>query len=158
MRKTRFVSENSSSAMPACVRFAVTLSVSFTTVMVVAMAAGSAFAPPESQAGIMYCWSIFGACAIATILQAAFFTNLVFKRAGDAARVGMFGACLYGALVVVAVIARWFPTDNPGAWVIFTAIYLTILAVLTATFRAVERKRSRDFDEKLGKYRAKHDE
>lgn len=158
MRETRFVPENDTNAATAFARFAVTLSVSFTTIMVIAMAAGSILAPSESQAGIVYCWSIFGACAVAALLQAVFFTDLVLKRAGDAIRVGLFGACLYGALAIVAAVARWFPVDNPGAWVAFTVIYLAVLVALTTVFRLMERRQAREFDEMLEKYRAEHGE
>lgn len=157
MKKTRFVSEGPSDQMPVPVRLACTLCVSFTVVMVATMAAGSAFAPPESQAGIGLCWSIFGACAVMTLLQAAFFTDLVFKRAGYVARVGMFGGCMYVVLAAVAMAARWFPTDNLGAWALFTAIYLLALGVTAALFRAVERSRSRRFDELLKRYRSERE-
>lgn len=154
MRKERFVSEGSPAKGAALARFAVTVSVSFTVVMAATLAMGSAFAPREAQGGIMLCWSILIACVLAAALQMVFFTDLVFKRMGTAARTGVFGGCLYGVLAVVGSVFEWFPTGNAGAWVSFTVFYMAVLAVLTVAFRAAYRSRAREYDDRLKAYRS----
>lgn len=158
MRKERFVSEGEPEKGAMFIRFVLTVSISFTVVMAVAMAMGSAFAPPEAQAGIMYSWSILAACALAAAFQMLLFTDLVFKRMSSVVRMGIFGGCLYGMLAVAGAVFKWFPVGDPGAWITFTAIYLIVLAALAAAHRVVERNHEREYAEQLKEYRSARDE
>ena len=133
--------------------FLATLCVSFTIMMVVCMALGTIFAGEESKHGIMYCWSLLGACVCTAALQFAFFTPTVIKRMAYPLRLFLFGICLYAVLAVLAVVMRWFPADMAGAWVSFTISYLVALAVATAAYAAKHRREERTLNEKLNEYR-----
>lgn len=133
--------------------FLTTLCVSFTIMMVVCMALGTIFAGEESKQGIMYCWSLLGACVCTAALQFVFFTPTVIKRMAYPLRLFLFGICLYAVLAVLAVVMRWFPADMAGAWVSFTISYLVALAVATAAYAAKHRREERTLNEKLNEYR-----
>lgn len=134
-------------------RFVLTTCVAFTVVMVIDLIVGSLFAPPALQATIRYCWSVLAACALAAGLQLVFFTDVVLKRATYAVRVGLFGGCLYGVMLAIAVLAQWFPLENLWAWGAFTLLYLVVLGITSLAFKVVERRRAREFDERLRAYR-----
>ena len=133
--------------------FLVTLCAPFTVLMVVCMALGTVFADEESKRGIMYCWSLLGACVCTAALQLVFFTPTVIKRMAYPLRLFLFGVCLYAVLAVLAVAISWFPADMAGAWASFTVSYLAALAVATAAFAAKHRREERVLNEKLGEYR-----
>ena len=81
--------------------FLATLCVSFTATMVICMIFGTIFADEASKQGIMYCWSVLGACVCAAALQFVFFTPVVIKRMTYPLRLLLFGACLYVVLAVL---------------------------------------------------------
>ncbi len=131
----------------------ITLCVGFTTIMVVALALGSFFADEQAKQGINYCWSLFGACVGATVLQFVFFTPTIIKRMAYPLRLAAFGVCLYAVLAAVAVAMHWFPVDMAGAWVTFTVSYLFALAVASVFFAIKQKRESQEFDDKLEEYR-----
>ena len=133
--------------------FMVTLYISFTTVMIVYMAFGSAFAGEGLKWSTLYCWSLLGACACTAALQLIFFTPVLIKRMTYPLRLLLFGICLYAVLATLAVTMAWFPADMAGAWVSFTVSYLVALAAATAAFAAKRRREERVLSEKLGEYR-----
>ena len=133
--------------------FLATLCASFTVMMVVCMALGTVFADEESRRGIMYCWSLLGACVCTAALQFVFFTPTVIKRMVYPLRLFLFGVCLYVVLAVLAVTMGWFPADMAGAWASFTISYLVALAVATAAYAAKHRREERTLNEKLNEYR-----
>lgn len=133
--------------------FLATLCVSFTIMMVVCMALGTIFAGEESKQGIMYCWSVLGACVCTAALQFVFFTPVVIKRMTYPLRLLLFGACLYVVLAVLAVTMAWFPIGMVGAWASFTVTYLVMLAAATAAFAVKHRREERTLNEKLDEYR-----
>lgn len=129
-----------------------TLCVGFTVIMVVCLTYGVIFAEGEARESVLYCWSIFGACALAAVLQFVFFTPTVIKRAGYPLRVAGFGACLYGVLVMLAVAMNWFPLDMLGAWASFTLSYLVALAIAAAFFAIRQKRESRELNKRLSEY------
>ena len=133
--------------------FLATLCVSFTATMVICMIFGTIFADEASKQGIMYCWSVLGACVCAAALQVVFFTPVVIKRMTYPLRLLLFGACLYVVLAVLAVTMAWFPIGMVGAWASFTVTYLVMLAAATAAFAAKHRREERTLNEKLNEYR-----
>lgn len=127
--------------------------IGFTVAMIVLLAWGTCFADGAARQGIYYCWSILAACVAAPALQLVFFTPAVIRRMAYPARLALFGVCLYAALCVLAVFLGWFPVSSPGAWVTFTVIYLTILAVLTLAFNAKLSRETRELNDRLAGYR-----
>ena len=134
----------------------INFSVAFTVFMLFSMVFGMIFAGEEARAGIMYCWGIAGAMFAAVIMQLVFFTPLVIKRIGYAARVALFGACFYAVLTPLAALFGWFPTDIPGAWITWTVIYVVILAFMTVLFTLIYRRETKALNEKLERYKSGH--
>lgn len=131
----------------------VTPCISFTTVMIVYMALGSAFAGEGLEWSTLYCWSLLGACACTVALQLIFFTPVVIKRMMHPLRLLLFGICLSSVLATMGVTMAWFPADMAGVWVSFTVSYLVTLAAATTAFAAKRRREGRALNKKLGKYR-----
>lgn len=128
--------------------------IAFTIFMLFSMVFGMIFAGEEARTGIMYCWGIAGAMLAAVIMQLVFFTPLVIKRLGYAARVALFGACFYAVLTPLAALFGWFPTDIPDAWITWTVIYVVILAFMTVLFTLIYRRETKALNEKLERYKA----
>lgn len=128
--------------------------IAFTIFMLFTMAFGMIYADEEAKAGIMYCWGIAGAMLLAVVMQLVFFTPLVIRRLGYAARVALFGVSFYAILTLFAAFFGWFPADIPGAWITWTVIYVVILALLTVLFTLIYRREAKALNEKLERYKA----
>lgn len=129
------------------------LCIAFTLAMVACMALGTCFADESTRQGIMFCWSIFGACACAAALQFVFFTPVLIKKMAYAPRLLAFGLCLYAVLVALAMAMSWFPVGEPGAWASFTMIYLVVLAGMSGFFAVRQRREERMLNDCLSEYR-----
>lgn len=127
--------------------------IGFTVAMIALLAWGTCFADSAAKQGIYYCWSILAVCFVTAALQLVFFTPAVIRRMAYAARLALFGVCLYAFLCVLAVLLNWFPAADPGAWAIFTVVYLAILAVLTLVFNAKLSRETRELNDKLAEFR-----
>ena len=128
--------------------------IAFTIFMLFSMVFGMIFADAEARTGIMYCWGIAGAMLLAVVMQLVFFTPLVIRRLGYAARVALFGVGFYAILTPFAAFFGWFPADIPGAWITWTVIYVVILTLLTALFTMIYRREAKALNEKLERYKA----
>lgn len=128
--------------------------IAFTIFMLFTMVFGMIYADEEAKAGIMYCWGIASAMLLAVVMQLVFFTPLVIRRLGYAARVALFGVGFYAILTPFAAFFGWFPADIPGAWITWTVIYVVILTLLTVFFTLVYRREAKALNEKLERYKA----
>lgn len=133
--------------------FLKTLCTSFTTIMLVSLLIVTILGNSAARQEIMWCWSLFGSCVCAAVLQFVFFTPVVIKRMLYPLRLLAFGVCLYVVLAALAVAMSWFPTDKAGAWVSFTVIYLIMLAAATAMLTAERRLEERRLNEGLSEFR-----
>lgn len=128
--------------------------IAFTIFMLFSMVFGMIFAGEEARAGIMYCWGIAGVMLVAVVMQLVFFTPLVIRRLGYAARVALFGVAFYVILTPLGAFFGWFPADMPAAWITWTVIYVVILALLTVLFTLIYRRETRELNEKLERYKS----
>lgn len=126
----------------------------FTIVMLWFTGMGYLFAGPSY--GLNLTASVFGAAFGMAALQALWFTGAVFKKLAYPARIAGFGVCLLPVLALCAWGGRWFPVDIPWAWVSFAAIYLFILAGMTAGYTVYFKKTAGGYDEALARYREQH--
>lgn len=138
--------------------FVANVCIAFTVLMIGCMICGTIFADEQARAGLLYCWSILGACVIAGALQFVFFTPVLIKHMGYAPRVALFGICLYVALAALACALNWFPVDAASAWISFTCIYLVLLALFTWIFSLIYRRRIRSLNEGLARFKEAHRE
>ena len=61
---------------------------------------------------------------------------------------------VFGMLVMcMAVFMRWFPLENPGAWLLFIGLFVAVFAVMTLGFEVYFRIVGRRYDGLLGQYR-----
>lgn len=129
--------------------------IGFTLFMVVCMILGSIFADEEAKRGILYCWSILGACAVAAVMQFVFFTDALIKHLSYPIRLILFGICLYAILAGIAFAFAWFPMENPGAWISFSVSYLLIFAAISLCFHFRDKRQTKLMNERLASL---HDE
>ena len=86
-------------------------------------------------------------------MQLLAFSDLVIKKLSYAWRLVVF-AIPFGALLTgFAVTFHWFPTENPGAWITFGAIFVVIFLFCTAGFELYFRLSGRKYDDRLDWYR-----
>ena len=69
-------------------------------------------------------------------------------------RLACFGLCLYVLLAAMGACFNWFPADNMGAWISFTAIYVVILVLMTIVFNRIYRRGKRELNEGLERYKS----
>lgn len=150
----RIIDPERKSAGQVLRELALNFCIGFTLVMLFSIAFGLVFADDQAKQGILYCVMLAGAMLVAAVLQMLFFTPVVFKRMGGAARLAGFGLCLYALLAAMGAIFQWFPADNPWGWVSFTVIYLVILALMTLVFGRIYRKEGKALNEGLARYKA----
>lgn len=141
---------------PAIKRAAIAFCVIFTATMGLWSLAGLAFVGPEQ--GIVLTLTILLACALMAALQALWFGGAVIRRAAYPLRVLGFGLCALAALALCAWLGAWFPMDEPGPWVSFCAIYLTVLALASAGYALYYRRAAGSLDAALARYREGHAE
>ena len=125
--------------------------VMFTVVMAWFLAMGYLFAGPSY--GLNLTASLYGMSISLAALQALWFTEAAFKKLSYPARIAGFGTCALPALVLCAWVGKWFPMDTPGVWIVFVAIYLLVLAGMTAGYTAYFKKTAGSYDAALARYR-----
>ncbi|MCI6274924.1 hypothetical protein [Tractidigestivibacter sp.] len=101
-------------------------------------------------AGSAMSWML--ACLAGGILQQLWFNYRPASRLSYGRRVAGFGVTYFIALSGCAVLGQWLPADKPGTWVGFAAIYLVILAILTAAFTIAFRKEKAEYQEFLDRF------
>lgn len=133
-----------------CINF----SIAFTLFMLFSMFIGMIYADEEARAGIMYCWTIAGAMLLAVVLQLVFFTPLLIRRLNYGARIALFGVCFYAVLTPLAIAFGWFPTELPGAWLIWNVTYVVILALSSLLFTGLYRRETKLLNKQLERYKS----
>ena len=133
-----------------CINF----SFAFTLFMLFSMFFGMIYADEEARAGIMYCWTIAGAILLAVVLQLVFFTPLLIRRLNYGARIALFGVCFYAVLTPLAIAFGWFPTELPGAWLIWNVTYVMILALSSLLFTGLYRRETKLLNKQLERYKS----
>lgn len=130
-------------------QMAVRACVIFTASCIIALAIGTAV----GEEGMGYGWSLLAASAVGAVLQALFFTGIVFPSMANPVRMLLFGLGFYGLLAWIAATFRWFPVDRLGSWLIFTAFYLGGLGVGCVIWALRGRSEERRLSEHLDRYR-----
>ena len=103
-------------------------------------------------------WTLLLASAAGTLIQAVCFTDWLIKRMRYTLRSLLFLALFFPALSVLAWKAEWFPVQEPGAWVTFTASFFVTFLVMTIGFEVYFRLTGRKYDGLLGQYRREREE
>ena len=80
------------------------------------------------------------------VLQIVAFTELVIKRLRYTLRLFVFA--------VPYLAFGWLPAAQPGAWALFSLIFLAVLLTMTLGFELYYRISGKKYDGLLGQYRA----
>ncbi len=88
-------------------------------------------------------------------LQYVFFSERVLKKMPYVRRVLLFGLCLLAVLAPFAVLCGWFPVGEPLSWLIFLAVFVALLLVLTAVFEVIYRITGRRYTSLLEERQSK---
>lgn len=95
-----------------------------------------------------------GAMLLAVVLQLVFFTPLLIRRLNYGARIALFGVCFYAVLTPLAIAFGWFPTELPGAWLIWNVTYVVILALSSLLFTGLYRRETKLLNKQLERYKS----
>lgn len=126
----------------------------FTVMMAWFLGMGYLFAGPSY--GLNLTASLYGAALGMAVLQAFWFTGVLFKRLAYPARIAGFGASLLPVLALCAWLGPWIPADMPEAWACFVVIYLVILAGMTIGYTVYFKKTAGGYDQALARYRERN--
>lgn len=133
------------SLMKACVMF--------TIFMLIGSLIAIAFAGP--QQGLIMTLTLMLAAIAFAFLQSLWFTDKLIKHLTYPLRIFGFGVTAFAVLLVCAALGSWFPMDNPGAWITFTAIYLVVLVLCCIGYQIYFKRTVGSFDEALRHYHEK---
>lgn len=105
--------------------------------------------------GMAFCLSFVLAGVATGILQQLWFNWEPAFALAYGKRVAGFGLTFFPPLVGCAVLGQWLPVAEPGAWAIFTVLYLAILLVLTFVITRSLKRRGIEYERDLAAYRAR---
>lgn len=94
---------------------------------------------------------IFILCACISLLQYVFFSGRVLKKPSYSLRMALFAVVCFGLCLGFAGMFRWFPLENPGAWLSFAVIFLIAFAGISLGFEIYFRAMAKKYDEALGR-------
>lgn len=106
--------------------------------------------PDEST---RYTLSWIAAMLSGGIGQQLWFNYRVSSKLNYPARLLGFGLTYFVVLSTCAWFGQWLPLENPWACVSFVVTYLIVLAVLTAIFTGISRRRGVAYQKALDEYR-----
>lgn len=92
-----------------------------------------------------------------TLLQYICFTDRYIKKMRYTGRLVLFVAIFLPFLLAIAHWFHWFPMGDGKAWLLFAAIFIAILAVMTGGFEIYFRVTGKKYDGLLGQYRAERE-
>ena len=98
-------------------------------------------------------WQLLFLSAVTAVLQSIVFNDIMFKKLRYALRVIVFAVPLYAAVAAFAWGFRWFPASGKS-WLIFTAIFLGILLLLSVVFEVFFRITGTRLNNMLDAYKA----
>lgn len=108
---------------------------------------------PDESTRSTLSWIVAMLCG--GIGQQLWFNYRMSSKLNYRARVLGFGLTYFAALLACAWFGQWLPVGNPWAYVGFLATYLIVLAILTAIFAGISRRRGIAYQKALDEYRAK---
>ena len=97
-------------------------------------------------------FSILLISALGTFIQFLAFTDRIIKNLRYTIRMIIFVIPFFAVLAANAYFFNWFPAE-PGMWITFTAIFLTVFVIMTIGFEIYYRVMGKKYDGLLGQYR-----
>lgn len=99
-------------------------------------------------------WQFLALSLLVSTLQFIFFSGNVVKKMNYAWRLVWFVLPLYLGVSAFALLFGWFPL-RPGSWLVFTAIFLVIFAVLVVALELYCRLTGRQYNQLLDAYKSR---
>jgi hypothetical protein len=125
-------------------------SIYFTAFMGIFTLMGLGFVGPTQ--GILYSLTFLLAAFLLAAFHTLWFTDVAIKHLSYPLRILSFSITAYASLVLCALLGNWFPAANLYAWIIFTGIFLVILAAFCIGYQIRFKRAGENFDEALRKY------
>lgn len=129
---------------------------SYTAAMVIYMTIAALLGETAMTLGTGF--GLLALCLAGSAIQYVCFTENWIRRMRYSLRLLLFAALFLPVLVICAVRMRWFPLENPGAWLLFCAIFLAVFAVMIVGFEVYFRIAGQKYDGLLGQYRRQKEE
>lgn len=127
---------------------------SFTGLSIIYMLVSMFFGQQSIQ--YSYLWQFLLLSVLISTLQFLFFSNSVFKKTRYYVRIVCFGIPLYFLISGFAYFFKWFPIYL-SSWLLFSAIFLFIFAVLIVVFELYARITGQRYNQLLKNYKTKQD-
>ena len=99
-------------------------------------------------------FELLGLSVGATLLQFVCFSGKVIKKMRYSVRMLVFSIPMFGVAGLCAVLFRWFPIQDPWAWISFAAFYLLGFIGITLGFEIYYWATGRKYNGLLGQYKA----
>ena len=105
---------------------------SFTAAVLIYTVCSLAFG--ERSMDLVMVFELLGLSVGATLLQFVCFSGKVIKKMRYSVRMLVFSIPMFGVAGLCAVLFRWFPIQDPWAWISFAAFYLLGFIGITLGF------------------------
>ena len=125
---------------------------SFTAAVLIYTVCSLAFG--ERSMDLVMVFELLGLSVGATLLQFVCFSGKVIKKMRYSVRMLVFSIPMFGVAGLCAVLFRWFPIQDPWAWIIFAAFYLLGFIGITLGFEIYYWATGRKYNGLLGQYKA----
>lgn len=127
------------------------VALSYTACMAIYMAIAALLG--EATMELRTVFGMLAMCMAGSAIQYVCFTENVIRRMRYSLRLALFAALFLPVMVLMAVFMRWFPLENPGAWLLFIGLFVAVFVVMTLGFEVYFRIVGRRYDGLLGQYR-----
>lgn len=105
------------------------------------------------QISLTMLWTLLAVSLASSLIQGICFSNWIIKKMRYTWRSLLFVALFFPLLSFTAWKAQWFPAEQPGSWILFSAIFFGIFAVMTIGFHLYYRAAGKKYDGLVGRYR-----
>lgn len=105
------------------------------------------------QISLTILWTLLAVSLASSLIQRICFSNWIIKKMRYTWRSLLFVALFFPLLSLTAWKAQWFPTEQLGSWILFSAIFFAIFAVMTIGFHIYYRAAGKKYDGLVGRYR-----
>lgn len=110
------------------------------------------------QISLTMLWTLLAVSLASALIQGICFSSWIIKKMRYTWRSFLFIALFFPLLSFTAWKAEWFPTEQLGSWVLFSAIFLLIFVVMTIGFHIYYRAAGKKYDGLVGRYRRQKEE
>ena len=115
----------------------------------------SLFSYKDAALGIPTLLQLLGLAGLITVSQVIFLTDRVIKGMSMAVRYVLFFITIMLAIIVMVVVFKWFPADDPKAWCGFFISFIVSMFISAFLTRLAEKAENRKMQEALDKFNSR---